>query len=234
MSAKGQNWIKNINKFKNIFSRKIQRTKYKEIIGVIPDFAYSAATLMLLGTNKLLVSPEGYMGPIDKPLEHAESGSAISALDVTQSVSNLASLVATNAVMFYKELRGPESSMPESISKKEAVEIAWRSAIDLACPLIEKIDPVLLQKSYRDLRIGLYYGLDLLSDAMISNRSTAYRVVQQLVNGFPSHGYAIFREEMQQLGLIVDHFEKSKDYEKITELYSKHNNGIIFMEDIYV
>ena len=39
------------------------RTKFKTIIGVVPDYAYSAATLMLLGTNKILISPEGNLGP---------------------------------------------------------------------------------------------------------------------------------------------------------------------------
>lgn len=120
------------------------RTKYKTVVGIIPDYAYSAATLMLLGTNSLFVSPEGYMGPIDKPMEHSASGESISALDVTQSIANLASFVSQQARSFYDDLRGSSSTLPEPISKKDALEVSWRSAVELVKPVMDKIDPVLL------------------------------------------------------------------------------------------
>lgn len=209
------------------------RTKYSSVIGVIPDYVYSAATLMTLGTNKMLVSPEGYIGPIDKPMEHTESGEPISALDMTQSMSNLASLVLQQAKTFYEELRTQWFS--ETISKKDALQISWDHATKLVEPLINKIDPVLLQKAYRDLKIGMYYGIDLLNDGMLpSDRYKCFEIVRQLVNVYPSHGYAIFRDEMKKLGLIVEELEKSTHYQKIQTIYNQLKSGIVYMEDIYV
>lgn len=208
------------------------RTKYKNIIGVVPEYAYSATTLMLLGTSQILVSPEGYIGPIDKPTEHDASGEGISTLDVTQSMPTLASLVLQQAESFYNTMRSPDKF--ENTSKKDALNIAWRSAVSLTCPLVEKIDPVLLQKSYRDLRIGLFYGIDLLYDDMLKGQiGKASRAAEKLVGFFPSHGYAIFREEMKMIGLSVDKFEKCKDFDKLNELYGASKSGIIFVEDIY-
>lgn len=206
------------------------RTRYKTIVGVIPDYAYSAATLMLLGTNKLLVSPEGYIGPIDKPMEHGVTGESISALDVTQSISNLASLVSQHARLFYEDLRGSGSTMQETISKKDALEISWKSAVELAQPLVEKIDPVLLQKAYRDLRIGTYYGRDLLNDCMIQDKKQCLEIARQLVSIYPSHGYAIFRAEMRKLGLVVEDFENCQDQNKIMQLYRKQTRLLYLLK----
>lgn len=209
------------------------RTKYTQVVGVVPDYAYSAASLMLLGANKILVSPEGYIAPIDKPMEHAQSGVNISALDVTQSITNLSTLVKQNAVGFYESMRGEQSDFPETISKKEALRLAWQNSVDLIKPLVSQIDPILLQKCYRDLRIGLYYGMDLLGDYMLPNNfDLCFKIVNKLVNVFPSHGYAIFREEMKKLGLVIENFEDNRDYSRLSELYNK-TNGIVFIDNIY-
>ncbi len=210
------------------------RTKYDEIIGVVPDFAYSAATLMLLGTNKILVSPEGYIGPLDKPLEHS-SGENISALDVTQSIPNLSSLILQQATAFYNGIRGKDSDFNENIAKQDAFKISWNTALELIKPLVEKMDPILLQKAYRDLKIGMYYGMDLLTDAMFKGKpNDAFVIVNKLVTSYPSHGYAIFKDEMKYLGLVVEDLDKDPNKDKILQLYktSKTKQEIIFIKDL--
>lgn len=212
-------------------------TKYEQVIGVVPEYTYSAAALMLLGTKKIFMAPEGYIAPIDKPMEHPRTGETISALDVTQSVANLAVLVKQNAVRYYESMRGSKKEspeFPEGISKTAALKIAWKSSVELARPLVKQIDPVLLQKCYRDLRIGLYYGIDLLSDYMLPTKpALCFDIANKLVNIFPSHGYAIFREETKRMGLIVDKLEDCKDVDKLLELYKNIDTGIEFAEDIY-
>lgn len=211
-------------------------TKYEQVIGVVPEYAYSATALMLLGTKKIFVAPEGYVAPIDKPMEHPSSGEIISALDVTQSVTNLVVLVRQNAVKYYEAMRGGSESaeFSEAISKTAALRLAWKSSVDLAKPLIKQIDPVLLQKCYRDLRIGFYYAIDLLSDYMLPTKpALCFDIANKLVNIFPSHGYAIFREEMKRMGLVIEKLEDCKDRDKLLELYKDINTGIKFVEDIY-
>lgn len=209
------------------------RTRFKTLIGIVPDYAYSAATLMLLGMDKILVSPEGFIGPIDKPQEHTDSGEAISALDVTNSINNIASLVSAHAITFYRDIRRDNI---ESIPKKDALDVAWNTALKLSLPLVAKMDPILLQKAYRDLQIGLSYGLDLLSDGMFKNSPYSRRVfhiANTLVNDFPSHGYNIFREEMRSLGLKVNNLENFKHSKKILEKSLENSGKIIYIENIY-
>lgn len=204
------------------------RTKFRVIDMVIQDYCYSAATLMSLGANSIFVAPEGYIGPIDKPLEH-DTGEQISALDVTQSVSNLYSLVSTNAQQMYKDIRTRSS---DRISKRDALQVAWDSAVKLMCPLIEKMDPILLQKAFRDLRIGMLSGLDLLA----THEPDFYkrlRIVQTLVNQYPSHGYAIFREEMQSIELPTKKLEDCPDTEKLLSYYNQPSAEIFFIANIY-
>lgn len=210
------------------------RTKYQRIISIVPEHSYSASVLMLLGTNEILVSPEGYIAPIDLPMEHPATAETISALDVTQSLFNLAGLAKQNALSFYKSMRGSESVFPEMPDKKHAFEISWQSSVTLISPMVKKIDPVLLQKCYRDLKIGLYYGYDLLRDYMFPrNPRLCWEIASKLVNIFPSHGYAIFREEMEKLGLKVDKLEENKDAEKLLALYDRIKSGIKYIDDVY-
>ncbi len=209
-------------------------TKYQRVVGVVPEYAYSASALMLLGTKQILVSPEGYIGPTDAPTEHPTAGEMLSALDITQSVPTIASLVKQNAVKFYKSMRGNDISFPEKIDKKSAFEISWQSSVKLVMPIMRKIDPALLQKCYRDLRIGLYYGYDLLSEYMYpSEPIKAWKISERLVNIFPSHGYAIFREEMKESGLNVKKLEDCKDAQKLLTLYKESNEKISFSPNIY-
>lgn len=210
-------------------------TKFNTIVGVVPDYAYSAASLLLLGTNKILISPEGYIAPIDKPMEHSSTADSISALDMTQSVTNLSSLVKQTAISFYKSMRGPDPDFTEPINKTDALDISWKSSVEIIKPLIEKVDPIILQKCYRDLKIGLYYGADLLNDRMFPDeRVKSFTISTRLVHAFPSHGYAIFRDELRnELGLKIDNFEENKHHEKLSQKYNELKSGIVYLDDIY-
>jgi hypothetical protein len=205
---------------------------YPKVIGVLPNFAYSAASLMLFGTDKILVSADGNIGPIDIPLEH-QSGESISSLDLTNAVTTLAGLVSSQALTFYEKIRGAKSGMIDTISKHEALETSWKAAVDLISPLTDKIDPILLQKSYRDLRIGIYYGTDLLNLGMIKGYTKAKSTAEYFATSFPSHNFAIFREDMRIFGLTVENLEDSPDEKKIIEIY-KTNYEIKFVKDIYM
>ncbi|HSW88776.1 MAG TPA: ATP-dependent Clp protease proteolytic subunit [Candidatus Saccharimonadales bacterium] len=207
------------------------RHLYPKVVGVLPNFAYSAASLMLFGTDKILVSPDGNIGPIDIPLEH-QSGESISSLDLTNAITTLAGLVSSQALTFYEKIRGSKSGMTDTISKQIALETSWKAAVDLITPLTNQIDPILLQKSYRDLKIGIYYGTDLLNLGMVKGYTKAKNTAEYFATSFPSHNFAIFREDMRIFGLTVENLENSQDEKKLIELYN-NNSGIKFVKDIY-
>lgn len=68
---------------------------------------------------------------------------------------------------------------------------------------------------------------------MLQNPYKCLDVASKLVNIYPSHGYAIFREEMKRLGLIVNNLEDCPDETQLMDRYSKLKDGIFFIEDIY-
>ncbi len=204
------------------------RTKFEKITFVIKDFCYSSATLMSLGADEILVSPEGYIGPIDKPLEH-DSGDMISALDVTQCVTSIHSLTSICAKNAYSDIR---NEFTDTISKKDALEISWKSAVDLMSPVIQKIDPILLQKAHRDLRIGMLIGLELMKPHTPSLKKRLV-VVSRLVNNYPSHGYAIFREEMRAIGLNANPLEKCDHEKHLMMHYNKPMGEVFALKNIY-
>ncbi len=189
---------------------RILRSKFKTITGVLPSYAMSAATLILLGTNEIYMGEDSQLGPLDKPLEHSSDGSNISALDIVNTINQLGMLVVTIAEGMYVEMR---DNLPtrERIGKIEAIKLAMSSATELVKPMTAKIDPYELHRAFRQLNIGQKYAIDLLYSGMFKGDiDTSVNVALKLVHQFPDHGYAIFRDEAQRLPLIV---KDAKSYE---------------------
>ena len=177
---------------------RILRSKFSEIIGLVPFRAMSAATLMLLGANEIYMGEESQLGPLDLPLEHPIDGSIISSLDVVETLSLLSSAMMSNASSVYANLRlGLENS--ETIGKTKAIELALKSSVDLVKPIAAKIDPYHRQKAFRKLKIAHWYAYDLLRTGMMKGRSSqSWKTARHFVYGFPDHSYAIFREEAKE------------------------------------
>lgn len=181
---------------------RVLRKRFKEIHGVVPHKAMSAATLMMFGTNTIYMSEESQLGPLDLPMEHPVDGSPISALDVVQALSQLESTAIEFATKTYKDLRSGEFG--ERIGREKAVELALEHAGKMVRPLLEKIDPYHRQKALRKLKIGRWYAIDLLLEAMMpSDHSRAGSAASKFVTMFPDHSYGVFREDARSCELKV-------------------------------
>lgn len=191
---------------------RILRSRFKLIYGFVPRQAMSAATLMLLGTNKIYMGEESQLGPLDLPIEHPADGSTISALDKVNTLNNLGATVISIADEMFTTMRDKLKN-GEKIGKVEAVRLAMQTATELVKPIASQIDPYQLQEATRSLRIGQYYAFDLLSTAMMmDDYKKAFSTATKFVHSYPDHSYAIFKEEaIDQLSLtIVDGADHSE------------------------
>lgn len=171
---------------------RVLRKKFKEIYGMVPHQAMSAATLMLLGTNVIYMSEESQLGPLDLPMEHPIDGSSISALDVVQALSQLESTANEFVAKTYSDLRS--GILGEKIGKEKAIEISFQHAEKMVIPLLNKIDPYHRQRALRKLKIGRWYATDLLLEGMMTGDfDRAATAAQKFVMSFPDHSYGIFR-----------------------------------------
>lgn len=186
---------------------RILQSKFKKIQVLIPDYAYSSGTIMSLGADEIWMAVDATLGPLDKPIEHPSDGTTISSLDVTQTLTNLASICNSTALEIFEQLRKYGNSL--KLSKVEAAKLAFDTASKIVNPIIEKIDPYNLQRGFREAKIGLFYAFDLLNSRMMKNNPRqAMQTSHKLVNDFPSHGYCIFRDEVElSLKLTVHNLE---------------------------
>lgn len=211
---------------------RIIQSKFKKIAIILPDYAYSSGTIMSLGGDEIHMAVDATLGPLDKPLEHPSDGSPISSLDVTQTLTNLASICSSTAAEINAQLRSSGSDL--RLSKNEAAKLAYDTAVKLVIPIIDKIDPYNLQRGFREAKIGFYYAIDMLMSRMMqSNIRQAVDTAHKLVNDFPSHGYGIFRDEAQStLKLNIHHLESLPEWAtiepKFKELKSKYTKFIDF------
>lgn len=195
----------------------VLQNKFKNIKAVIPDFAYSSGTMMSLGSDEIYMNVDSTLGPLDLPMEHPIDGCDISSLDITDTLNNLASVCTQIAMGTYSQLRSEENGSNMRLGKKQASELSFKSANNLIKPIVNKIDPFTLQKGYREQKIGLYYAKDLLKSRMMKgNEMQALTTSKSLVNGYPSHGFGIFREELKnKLKLNIKNLESFDDWKKI-------------------
>lgn len=200
---------------------RILQDKFKKIRVIIPDFAFSSGTMMTLGGDEVYMDKDAMLGPLDLPMEHPSDGSTISSLDITNTLSNLASICTSIGMQVYGKLR--EDAQDFKLGKSEASKIAFETATKIISPIVEKIDPYTLQRGYRETRIAYYYAIDLLSSRMmLGNISQALDTSRALVNNYPSHGYGIFRDEAKgALKLNVHNLEDMPEWQRIAPEFNK-------------
>ncbi len=200
---------------------RILQSKFKEIKVIIPNYAYSSGTIMSLGGDEIYMAVDATLGPLDKPLEHPTDGSEISSLDITQTLTNLASICISTASSIYTKLREDGSDM--KLSKTQAAKLSLNTATKIISPITNKIDPYSLQRGFREAKIGLYYAIDMLVSRMMkTDVSQAIKTSRSLVDNYPSHGYGIFREEAQDvLKLNIHNLESFTEW---TQLESKYKD----------
>ena len=210
---------------------RILQYKFKEIRVIIPDFVYSSGTIMALGTDVIYLDVDACIGPLDKPMENPRDGSDISSLDITNTLTNLASTIDSIAGKFYETLR-KEGKI--KLSKIEAAKLAYETASNTVNPIINKIDPYFLQSGYRQTQIGLNYAIDMLISRMMKAEiRKAVKTAFSLVNDYPAHSYGIYREEARaSLGLKVENLESLREWSQFEpkfKLLKRTPNSIEFM-----
>jgi hypothetical protein len=159
---------------------------------VIPSYAKSAATLLSLGADQIIMGEDAELGPLDAQQWDSEREERTSALDEIQALERLhtAALEQLDETML---------TMMAGTQKRTEVmlPIACRFVSDMMKPLLEKIDTVHYAKQSRVLKVAEDYATRLLLPTHGPN--AAGRIADRLVNGYPEHGFVIDRKEMGEL-----------------------------------
>jgi hypothetical protein len=180
------------------------RQRFDEIHACVPYWAKSAATLLCLGSDRIVVGDMAQLGPLDTQVtETLDSGDkhTESALEEIKSLEQLRDFAADTFDAMVNRIRGKSEMELDEAMRQANAFVA--STIGL---LIEKLDPTKLGGHSRALLISTEYGDRLLRLVTDWDASRRFTLLHRLVYEYPSHGFAIGYDELTEMGLPVDRF----------------------------
>jgi hypothetical protein len=176
------------------------RRRFKKLVVFIPFRAKSAATLLCLAADELIMGSLGELGPLDQQYDEKQQAD---------------SPVSTSRLLLFKafeQLRYGATEMYDTlvarISNKSGMRVfdACSKAAELTSalygPIYGQIDPARLAESARGLEIAAEYAERLLKRYRAAFwAEQGSKILDRLIHGYPTHGFIIDQEEVQDLGI---------------------------------
>jgi hypothetical protein len=186
-------------------------------VAIIPRHAKSAATLLTLGADAIIMNEHAELGPLDVQIWNPDREEQMSGLDEVQALERLQAFAmrATDHMMLMLIKR----------TKKKVNTLApmvTEFVTKLTQPLFENIDVVRYTQMSRLLKIGEEYGKRLLQKVYGGG---AEEIAKKLVEDYPEHGFPIYPDDARRLGLKVSCVPSSIRgvMEEITQYLSGRN-----------
>lgn len=164
---------------------------------LVPSYAKSAATLVVLGAGKVIFGRHAELGPLDIQLLDDDNEKQTSALNHVQSLEQLRTFAMETLdismnVILEKSGKKISSILPNAID----------FTTSLVKPLFDNVDVVNYTEMSRTLKVGEDYAVRLLERNYKSE--DAISISKALVTQYPDHRFVIDQDEVNKLGLKVE------------------------------
>ena len=182
-----------------------------EFTALVPSCAKSAATLMAIGSSKIILGLYAELGPLDIQVFNEKNEKMESALNHVQALERLG---ADSMRVMDAMVRLLLSRMDKPTN--DVVRLAIEFSTSLFKPLMENIDVVEHTGRSRQLKMGEEYAIRLLKDHYGSPK--AKKIASSLVSNYPDHGFVIDIDEAKKsigLDASLPQGEAAKAYTKI-------------------
>lgn len=156
---------------------------------IVPQYAKSAATLLALGADQLILGRDSELGPLDLQVFDAHQEAYDSALNSVQALERLGAyaLTAVDQTMQLLLRRVPKKT-------DVLVPMALDYVTKLLKPLLEKVDAVDYARKSRDLKVAEEYAARLMRST--HGFAKGREIARRLVQNYPAHGFVIDRDEI--------------------------------------
>jgi len=196
-----------------------------ELIACVPSRAQSAATLLCLGADKILLGELGALGPLDAQIRmgvtDAGTPNYISALHLLKALSRLQEFSLESFTAMARHLDAHQASHDDQIR----YGIKYSQAITR--PLFEHIQSGEVGYWDQMLKTGEEYGRRLLErgdlvmkDIEIDRKDHIKSIVHQLVFEYPSHELVIDRGVLEELRLRAELIPEDTDTRRISRQFA--------------
>ena len=163
------------------------RERFDKISVLLPYVAYSAATILSLGADEIIMHPYSNLGPVDPQLtvsHNNESG------------------VRENLQFGYEDLRNYVDFIKTDVGITDQQHLV--SAVQ---PLLKEVGPLPIGSAKRSEQLSLALSEKLLS-WHIDDISKAKSIAKALNSSYYHHGYAVGRKEAHEIGLPITEPDK--------------------------
>ncbi|HWO22348.1 MAG TPA: hypothetical protein VNO30_26500 [Kofleriaceae bacterium] len=206
------------------------RARARRLRVVIPDYAKSAATLIALGMDEIFMSPAAELGPLDVQIEHPDrEGLIVSALDVAGALDFLGRTAVTLTLT-----GGASVLQATKLPRSEVLRDMLTFSAEFVRPAVNKLDPHLLHRASKELRVAEKYAEALLKETQHHHALNIAALVRALVENYPAHGFVISRDEAARLKLPIRPAETLPRWPLIRLLHQRSENvdeSFIFVAD---
>lgn len=167
-------------------ARALQHTYADGFDALVPRYCKSAGTMILLGARQVFMADQSELGPLDIQIKKGdELFGRSSGLDMTQAVSFLRG----EAILSFNDYM--HKLVQQGLSTKVAADISVKLVQGIFNPIAAQIEPLRLAEMQRATAITLSYGERL----SYTGKNVQHGGLEQLVAGYPSHGFVIDRKE---------------------------------------
>lgn len=174
------------------------RSSFKKVNVIVPHSAFSAATLLALGADEIVMGPYGSLGPIDPQITTRKKDGTAQQFGYEDVVSFLS---------FMREEGG--------ITEQQYI----RGAFEKLCEIVE---PPALGFAKRSSSLSISIGEKMLQMHMTDSdkKNQAHAIAVKLNKSFFNHGHALGRKEAKEIGLNIT--IPDSDLEKL--IWDVHTN----------
>ena len=184
------------------------RLHAERIHACVPLYAKSAATLLCLGAEEIVVDDLAQLGPLDTQIyeeKRGGKGEFTSALSPFKTLEQLQTFSLETLDIAMKTIV-VRSGMGLDECLKHAIEFV-RSTTG---SLFTQLDPEKFGEYSRALAVGTEYGSRLLRRFTSWDDEKRMEILEKLVHGYPSHEYIIDYHELEEMGFNVKLFVDSE------------------------
>lgn len=158
----------------------ILRERFKKISVLLPYVAYSAATILSLGADEIIMHPYSNLGPVDPQLHVYKNNQPTSPL-------NFSSEDISNYFDFLKSDIG--------ITDQAHLTNAFNS-------LASEVGSMAIGYAKRSQQLSLFLSQKML-EGHIKDKTKAASISKSMMSSYYHHGYAVSRTEAKNIGLPV-------------------------------
>lgn len=158
------------------------RERFKKISAIIPYVAYSAATILSLGADEIIMHPYSNLGPVDPQLtvpKQKDNGQPSQLEFSSEDIRNYIEFVKSDV----------------GITDQDHLTTAFNA-------LAKEVGPLPIGSAKRSQQLSLSLSEKMLETHM-DDKSKAVSISKALNSSYFHHGYAVGRTEAKEIGLNV-------------------------------